>query len=55
MMSMRIGSWTNWHRDWHRRAAAELLMIAHDGSINAIEDKDDVVQSVVGDLILLRL
>lgn len=30
---MRIGSWTNWHRDGHSRTAAELLKMAHDAML----------------------
>jgi len=46
---------TNWHRDGPRRTAAELLKVAHDVGINAMGGEYDVVQGVVGDLMLLRL
>ena len=52
---VRIGSWTNWHRDGHSRTAAELLKMAHNVGVRAIGEEDGVVQGVVGDLILLRL
>jgi len=55
MMGIRIGSWTNWHKDGPGRTAAELLKVAHDVGINAMGGEYDVVQGVVGDPMLLRL
>ena len=52
---IRIGSWSSWHRDGRSRTGAELLKIAHDVGVRAVGEEDGVVQSVVGDLILLRL